>query len=719
MIRIIAFVVSYYSCFLFSFAQTANDVVPPYGGSYRYGSNTSGRTGSWDDVAMANIAAGNILEGQAGAGVRSFRTALPEFFLETWGYNIRISEFNHYASLGMGDHTVFMEGPDLLHRDTSQYCASSTTSSQLFRNLYAPIWDAGTNGTPYNDTNYYAAYVHQLVSTYQSYVKFWEVVNEPDFTSTANGWQMSGVAGNWWDNPPDPCDLDNMLAPIFHYIRMLRISYEVIKSIDPTAYVATGGLGYPSFLDGILRYTDNPGAADGGVGAAGSVQADYPLTGGAYFDCMSYHSYPQYSGRVNGIPKQRHSDAAAWGDIDKKTDFEAVLHTYGYDGGIYPEKVYIITETNISRAKFGNFIGGNEVQRNYVIKSALRCQMNDVRQMYIFSLDDRSTEAAALASHDLMGLFQDLATTPTPYTQLPNDLAIAHKTASDLLYEAVYDPTQTTALALAAGVEGAAFLRGDGTYIYALWAETTLDESEVANAIYSFPMSLGLSFVERFEWDYSQTGTSSTIAANAISLSAAPSFFIRGASPPLAVEWGDINVSLIDKSTARIEWEVFGERASEYFSIERSKDRVIFSDIGTINALDSAVDGTKFTFDDMHPLKGINYYRIRHADIDGKVTFSSIASLIITTITPFSVRLGPNPLKKGEELSIFIEIEGNKIVAGEVRNIVGQNLLSFQYQLLSGTNEVHLPLNNLKNGIFLLNIRLEGNSLTQKFVIIN
>lgn len=75
-----------------------------------------------------------------------------------------------------------------------------------------------------------------------------------------------------------------MKAPPF-YIRTLRISYEVIKSVDPDALVAVGGLGWPSFLDVICRYTDEP--------FEGGEEPDrYPLKGGAYFDCMSFDSYP-------------------------------------------------------------------------------------------------------------------------------------------------------------------------------------------------------------------------------------------------------------------------------------------------------------------------------------------------------------------------------------------------------------------------------------------
>lgn len=710
--RLIALILSFSSFTLI--AQTANDTVPTYDGVYRYGSNTSGRTGDWEDVHMADIAAGNQAVGQTGVGVRSFRTALPAHFLETWGYSIRVSEFNHYASLGMADHTVFMEDPPAAWEDTTEYCIG--IRSDLFDNLYAPIWDGGTNGTPYNDTNYYAAYVYQLVDTYKGYVKFWEVMNEPDFTSTSNGWQASGVPGNWWDNPPDPCDLDNMHAPIFHYVRMLRISYEIIKSLDPTAFVATGGLGYPSFLDAILRYTDNPGLGDGGVGIAGSVQADYPLKGGAYFDCMSYHSYPQYAGRVNGTPKQRHSDAAAWGDVDKKGDFETVLHSYGYDGGTLPEKVYIITETNIPRAKFGNFIGGNEVQRNYIIKSAIRCQMNNIRQMYVFSLDDRTSEANAVWTHDLMGLFQDLGDTPSLYTQVANDIAIANHTVSDLLFDYTFDATQTALLNLPAGVAGAAFVANNGDYVYALWAETNIDESEVANATYSFPPGLGIASLERFNWNYSQTNTSTNISAANIPLTATPSFLISNNGAILPLAWSEIEAHLIAHDHVRIQWGLTGEILNGHFFVERSRNGVTFKEIYATNTYETAVDVPKYTFDDYKPLFGTNFYRIHYKDISGQVVLSPIVSI---KTSKMDVLIGPSPLKisSGKQLNVYINGEG--VVVGQIIDITGKQLLTFRKNVNTANPYINLEVSSFRKGIYLLNLRLGDTSSIHKFVLVN
>ena len=159
--------------------QTANQVVPPYYGEFGYGVNLDYYP-NWEgtDTLLANIAAGNPASGVVGAGVKSLRVALPEWFMNFFGQDIRTADFAHYHKIGMRDHTVFIGDPQESHKDTTMYC--DTIQSQLFANMYEPIWDNGENGTPVNEGNDFALYVYKTVSLYKDYVKIWEIWNEPD-----------------------------------------------------------------------------------------------------------------------------------------------------------------------------------------------------------------------------------------------------------------------------------------------------------------------------------------------------------------------------------------------------------------------------------------------------------------------------------------------------------------------------------------------------------
>ena len=519
---------------IYSYSQvsyTANDFahVTPYTAYFQYGTNMGYFGGSWDDQSLADISAGNVSKNVKGAGAKSLRVFLPEDFLETWGYDIRVAAFNHYNTIGVSEMVAALEQPSPAHTDPNHY-GGCVDQAKVFKNLYSPIWDGGANGTPYNDTNYFAAYVYKTVSRYKTKTRFWEIINEPDMDYIGHSEQQPGQPGNWWDNNPDPCELPALKAPIYYYVRMLRIAYDVIKSVDPTAYVAPGGLGHPSFLDAVLRNTDNP--------TDGSVNASYPLKGGAYFDVMSFHSYPSYSLKVwdnaiMGFAYHRHSDAAAAEYLNKMRAMKQVLENRGYNGTTFPAKIFICTESNIARKAFNDaagvpMIGSDLAQKNYMMKAVVESQKNDIVQFYSFVLGDVRYEYEAVTELDVMGFYKKLdgagpLWNAGAYLQQYTNTGIAYKTTSDLLRNKRYDAARTTLMNLPASMDGAAFVDQAGNYAYALWAKTSVDQSETASGSYSFPAAMNMpTTMTKFEWDYSITNINTSISSSNIALTGTP-----------------------------------------------------------------------------------------------------------------------------------------------------------------------------------------------------
>ncbi len=554
---------------------TANDQVPDYNGKFRFGVNPGYHGPDWRDDDLANISAGNPNMGIEGAGVEAFRASLPGHFLEQWGYEVEVDDFQHYESVGMEDHVMFIGYPSDEHRDPAFHCAEH--QSELFANMYLDIWDGGANGTPVNDDNHYALYVYRMVSTYQNYVKFWEIWNEPDFDYSGNGFKDPGQSGNWWENVPEPCDM-SIRAPVFEYIRMLRISYEVIKSIDPDAYVAVGGLGYPSFLDLVMRHSDNP--------AGGQITNEYPHKGGAYFDVMSYHAYPhidgslrEWSNDIGGFINFRHSDAAVAGILQKQTEFAEVLNTYGYNNQTYPSKKWIITESNIPGIAFDDFMGSDEAQRNFTIKARVACEQNDILQYDLFALARKRSPEEANSGWDAMGLFHRLSDIE-PSQEALTDQGIASRTMTTLLTDGTYDAATTTSLNLPANIEGAAYLNTDDSYTFILWAKTATDQSESATATYSLPAALSISNLEKRTWDFSQTGDVSSISATAINLGGAP-VFLRGTSQ---------TVNVAEPSSLSQTLDVFPNPGQEYFQLSVSGTTAADLTVEVVNVIGAMVE---------------------------------------------------------------------------------------------------------------------------------
>ncbi len=525
MICFLRFTLIIFTCPLFTIflsAQpkyTANDTIRPYSGSLRAGVNFDIYRG-FADEDLANLSAGNEKLGIAGAGIKSIRPGLFESFTELYGMNTRIPTFEYYDSLGLKDNTLILGFPSQAHQDPTFFCTG--IQSTIFKNLYEPIWVKGENGTSVNDKNYYALYVYNIVKKYGKYVKFYEVWNEPGFDFTGGrGWLPKGAPGNWWENNPDPCDY-KLRAPIFNYLRLLRITYEIVKTIQPDAYVVTSSLGYPSFLDAVLRNTDNLDS--------GKVTANFPLKGGAYFDGISIHAYPHfddalrtYNFLADKFDYSRHSDAAALDPERSKNFFEDVAKTYGYDGKKMPKKIYLITETNVPRKEFGDFFGSDDVQKNWIIKTYVNCAKNNFLQMHVFKLAEETSYDKAANEFDLMGLYKNIHYSNKLHPEL-NDEGIAYSTASKILFGKIYDTARTAALNLPASDVGGAFRDSNNVYTYVIWAKTTIDKSESASAQYSFPSSLALDTLYQQNWDFSKTKKITLSGGKNIALSATPIF---------------------------------------------------------------------------------------------------------------------------------------------------------------------------------------------------
>ena len=546
---------------ILSFGQvnyTANDVNQPYTGGFRAGVNPGYHGSNWDNTTLAALAAGNPAAGVPGVGVRALRGTLPESFGLQYEYTTFTANYDLFHGLGMEDNTVFVGFAADIHRDPTVYCDGIQTD--MFDNLYEPIWDNGENGTPVNDNNYYALYLYNVMKAVGHRVKFWEIWNEPGFDfSGAKGWLPPGAPGNWWENEPDPCDY-KLRAPVFHYIRTLRISYEVIKTLSPDDYVVMSGIGYNSFLDVILRNTDNPNG--------GTVTDEFPLKGGAYFDITGFHAYPHIDGSTRywdndnqDFVYTRHSDAAIDGLLETQEERYQILKSYGYDNSPYPEKGWTITEINVPRQAFGQYFGGDQLQINYLSKLIVASMQNGIHQTHIFDMAEKEYFDEQGDSFDAMGLYEKLEDI-MPFEQVITNGGISYRTTSEFLFGTTYDAAKTAAMNLPDDIGGGAFKKSNGEYLYVLWAKTKTDQSEFASDSYSFPSSFGINNFNKKTWEYSETKNSTNINRFNIQLTGTPIFL----TPDLNQTVGELTLncpggytqdglSTQDVLGAIVEWE--------------------------------------------------------------------------------------------------------------------------------------------------------------------
>jgi PKD repeat protein len=91
-------------------------------------------------------------------------------------------------------------------------------------------------------------------------------------------------------------------------------------------------------------------------------------------------------------------------------------------------------------------------------------------------------------------------------------------------------------------------------------------------------------------------------------------------------------------------WKTANEQNNSHFEIETSKDGRNFYQIGRVEGKNIPSSVSDYTFTDQLPATGINYYRLKQMDMDGRSTYSKIISVTVNDMQrTFTVY--PNPAK--------------------------------------------------------------------------
>jgi hypothetical protein len=143
-------------------------------------------------------------------------------------------------------------------------------------------------------------------------------------------------------------------------------------------------------------------------------------------------------------------------------------------------------------------------------------------------------------------------------------------------------------------------------------------------------------------------------------------FYNSGSTTPVAQNIGicDLNYSkalpvkllvfnaVQDEEKVLLRWKTEQEESFEKFVVERSGDVKAFESIGT----EASKIGEKnllksYSFADLSPRKGINYYRLKMVDQNGNYEYSKIISQMYSA-NSFQLKTYPNPLSLIETLKI-------------------------------------------------------------------
>jgi hypothetical protein len=162
-----------------------------------------------------------------------------------------------------------------------------------------------------------------------------------------------------------------------------------------------------------------------------------------------------------------------------------------------------------------------------------------------------------------------------------------------------------------------------------------------------------------------------------------------------------------DNGTVVLNWQSSDAINVKYFIVERGGKENFYKSVGII----PAGINQQFTFTDPSPANGVNHYKIKIEDINGKYISSGIKSLTINKKLNPVIALYPNPAPSLTNIVLSKEFKKVNIVA---RNISGQPVF---HKIYFNTGWLKFPVEQLAKGKYFIDINTDGEQSVMELLI--
>ncbi|MBS1666208.1 MAG: T9SS type A sorting domain-containing protein [Bacteroidetes bacterium] len=153
-----------------------------------------------------------------------------------------------------------------------------------------------------------------------------------------------------------------------------------------------------------------------------------------------------------------------------------------------------------------------------------------------------------------------------------------------------------------------------------------------------------------------------------------------------------------DGAVVKLNWSTANEINNSRFQIERSVDGSYYTTKGTVMAAPTNGDPIHYySFTDLNPALGNNFYRLKQIDQDGHFTYSMIRNVDFNDLGMNEPTIYPNPASTRESITLSIGSSPQELIV-KLMNMAGQ-LISKQ-SFLSPNDHVTIDISHLSKGVY-------------------
>lgn len=181
----------------------------------------------------------------------------------------------------------------------------------------------------------------------------------------------------------------------------------------------------------------------------------------------------------------------------------------------------------------------------------------------------------------------------------------------------------------------------------------------------------------------------------------------------LPVKFTSFTASLTRERTVLIAWETSNEINNDKFIVEKSLDGKTFFAITTVNA----TSNNNYSIIDTKPTEGINYYRIKQLDKDGKFSYTNTVVVNLKSAELNTFTIVQNPVQN--ILSLRINATKADVAQLVICDIFGRIVYQQKINTAKGYTETNIGLPAIANGNYVVSLVFDKETLTRKFSKVN
>lgn len=164
----------------------------------------------------------------------------------------------------------------------------------------------------------------------------------------------------------------------------------------------------------------------------------------------------------------------------------------------------------------------------------------------------------------------------------------------------------------------------------------------------------------------------------------------------------------------QLNWTTATERNADYFQVEKQTESGDFSTLGKVEAVGESRQQQRYRFDDLQAAPGNNTYRLRMVDLDGRIQYSPVTTVMVRETTRW--QLSPNPATDKVTLSINSERE-LPALKFEIYNAQGRLVLEQEQVNPVFPFQQDFRLTGLPSGVYACRFEVDGKTEVQRLII--